>query len=87
MKVVKFRKGSGSLFYKLSNDAKKYFERPFSELACIPSLPPSKNMMRGINSKKKETLLKSLVISMPEEKRSFWKELAEADCKDLCQEL
>lgn len=77
IKVAEFRKGNKSLFFKDSLDG-EFKEAPFLRSGFNLDYTPMEQP-RGLNTKKKETIVKTLVPYMPPRKAIFWLEMPEND--------
>ena len=89
VREVKFQKGSTSMFYKTSSADVEFKEVQMLSKAhscrTITTTTVSKKQARGMNSAKKQTLMKKLTPHMPPRKRVFWATLpATDDSADLC---
>lgn len=79
IKSVQFRKGSKKLFYKLELEDEIFLEVSMLKPKFKIELPQSLHFDRGINSTKKQTILKELVPHMPPRKQIFWTNLPSSD--------
>ena len=80
LKAVKVAKNSRKLFFKANHQQKVYFEEEFvSRHQEASTLPPSILKERGMNTKKKDAIVKVLVPHMPPGKAAFWKKLPTSD--------
>lgn len=91
VREAKFQKGSTSLFYKTSSSDTEFKEVQMltaKARKCITAAAAShkgSKEVRGINSKKKATILQKLTSHMPPRKREFWSSLPSTDSSaDLC---
>ena len=74
MVSVQFRKGSRSLFYKISHDQDTYTEFDFLMKKAKLTLPQTKRDA-GVDNTKKGDIIKKLCPLMPESRQLFWKNL------------
>ena len=75
--VVEFRKGSKNMFYMLHNE-NDFKEADFLKVKTennVSEKPPQQKSNRGINSKKKNGLIKKILPLLPENRRKFYEEL------------
>lgn len=87
-KVVsaEFRKGSYSVFVGLSHTQDVLQKVSFLSRDFSPVLPLPHQVPRGINSAKKDRILKDIVPMLPDVSRYFWRDLYESkDSEDLLQ--
>lgn len=80
LKSVQLRKGSKKLFYKLELEEDKFIEAAILNPKFKLSLPESSEFSpRGLNAKKKETIVKQLLPHMPPRKQIFWTNLSSSE--------
>lgn len=85
--VLQFRRGSTVLFYKKSHDEKDFKSLRFLKMKINLSIPNNKrDSMRGVQTKKKEDIIKKLCPLMPSENRQFWENLPSGNVSDLLQQ-
>lgn len=83
IKVVQFRLGSTSIYYKNSHESDIFEE--FENLCNVKDLPEKRTEAFGMNSEKKNKICKVLLPLMSARKRAFWESLKSNDnARDLC---
>lgn len=84
IKSVQFIKGSRKLFYKLELENDDFSEVNFLHPKYKLSLPETCTSNRGLNSSKKDAIVRQLLPHMPPRKQIFWNNLPSSDnMKDL----
>lgn len=84
IKTVQFRKGSRKLFYQLELEGDDFSEVNILNQKFKLSLPDSCSSSRGLNSTKKDNIVKQLLPHMPPRKQIFWNNLpSEENLEDL----
>ena len=83
VRVLQFRRGSKSLFYKKRHSDVQYAELDFMKKKSASAVPiplqPFRKKDRGISKAKKEDIIKKLVPLMPANRKKFWNEIAVTD--------
>lgn len=79
IKCVQFVKGSKKLFIKTELEHESFSEVSFLKPKLKLELPKQITIDRGMNQKKKDTIIKELTQYMPPRKQIFWKNLPSRD--------
>lgn len=88
VKIAEFRKGSRNLFYKESFTTPEFKECLFLKKNFQLILPDRQKEPKGLNTRKKETIVSSLLPHMPARKRLFWKNIPTNDeAYDMCDKF
>ena len=84
MVAVEFRSGSRMLYYKTSNDDPSFFSVKFFKDKHVLGQAEVMTEPRGKDPEKKGQIIAKLVPLMPENRKSFWQNIAEnSRSKDL----
>lgn len=83
IRTVQFRKGSNKMFYKSDLEQEEFRELSVLRKNFILSLPDKLPSCRGVNSKKKDMILKELLPYMAPRKQIFWQNLSTSESDDL----
>lgn len=83
IRVVQFRRGEKTVFYKTRHTDSEFKQFDYLKQRHSLAEPGSKASARGVSVKKKEDILKSLIVFMPTSRQQFWKELPTGNVADL----